>query len=278
MTLVIENAWILTFDAANPVIERGAIRIEGDRIVSLAPMEIDGHELPRDAERIDAGGRVVLPGLVVAHHHLYSGLARGFAPSPPPADFSSILSRLWWPLDKALTEEDITLSADVGSLACIAAGVTTVIDHHESQGIQEGILARIAGRTRKAGIRACLCLGASDRFGKGLEGVRTSRDFLASLDPGDRYLRGMVGLHASFTVEDATLEAAADLARERDVGLHAHLAEDPTDNERSVVKFGARPVARFKRAGVLGPLAVLAHGVHLTPGELDALGEAGATL
>jgi cytosine/adenosine deaminase-related metal-dependent hydrolase len=76
-------------------------------------------------------------------------------------------------------------------------------------------------------------------------------------------IRGTLGLHASFTVSDQTLDEAA-LRRPADVGCHIHLAEDPIDFQVSEVAYGAPPLARLEERGLLDDRALLIHGVHLT--------------
>src|SRR5689334_22871008 len=83
------------------------------------------------AERYDARGRLLMPGNICAHTHFYGAFARGLAiPGPAPHDFPEILRKLWWPLDKSLTLNDVRLSALVSLVDAIKHGTTTMIDHH----------------------------------------------------------------------------------------------------------------------------------------------------
>lgn len=277
MALILRNGCLITFDPSAPVFEAGEVRVEGDRIARAGPAGSAG---AADGDAVlDAGGRYVLPGLVCAHHHFYSALALGFSPGgAPPRDFTGILETLWWPLDRALTLDDIAVSAEATLLACIERGVTTVLDHHESQGAQPGALVTLAAAVRRAGIRASLSLGASDRDGRGREGIEATRAFLAGLDPRDRFVRGMVGLHASFTAGDALLADAAALAAGAKAGVHVHLAEDGADDRISEERTGKRALDRLDGAGLVGPKTVLVHGVRLSEADLDRVADRGAVL
>jgi cytosine/adenosine deaminase-related metal-dependent hydrolase len=97
-----------------------------------------------------------------------------------------ILERLWWKVDRALDEEDITLSAQIPLIECIRNGTTTVIDHHASPGMRDGSLDLIENAVRQAGIRASLCYEVSDRniMGGGIE--RTSASSKRSAKAMDR--------------------------------------------------------------------------------------------
>ena len=166
------------------------------------------------------------PGLVCAHHHLYSALARGMPPPPAtPTTFLSVLEQIWWRLDTALDLEMLEWSAKLGALEALEAGCTAIIDHHESPNAIEGSLSVIADACAEVGVRVVASYGITDRHGA--DGARRG------LEENDRFLReggrGMVGVHAAFTCSDDTLAASAELARRHGVGVHVHVAEGPDD-------------------------------------------------
>jgi cytosine/adenosine deaminase-related metal-dependent hydrolase len=192
----------------------------------------------------------VTPGLVCAHHHLYSALARGMPPPPAtPASFLDVLEQIWWRLDTALDLEMLEWSAKLGALEALEAGCTAIVDHHESPSAIEGSLSVIADACATVGVRVVASYGVTDRHGS--DGARRG------LEENDRFLReggrGMVGVHASFTCTDETLAAAADLAVRHGVGVHIHVAEGPDD-------VGAAD----RLAGLSTDEWLLIHGVHLT--------------
>ncbi|PKM99103.1 MAG: chlorohydrolase [Elusimicrobia bacterium HGW-Elusimicrobia-2] len=224
-------------------------------------------------EVIDASGKVVLPGFICVHHHLYSTMARGMGiPGTPAKNFQEVLDRLWWPLDRALDEEDIYLSALYALGECIRWGTTTIIDHHESQNFQIGSLDTLMKACEKAGIRAALTLGSSDRYGKGLEGVEENERFLKKLKKGNHPLiKCMVGLHAAFTVNDETLKASVAMAKKYNCGLHVHVAEAKSDEDASLKKHRMRIVERLNKLGALGKKTILVHCVHVNDKEIDLI-------
>ncbi|MFN6119507.1 MAG: amidohydrolase family protein [Actinomycetes bacterium] len=166
------------------------------------------------------------PGLVCGHHHLYSALARGM-PAPPrqPTDFRSILEQIWWRLDTALDLEMLRWSAMLGAVEALQCGTTAIVDHHESPNAIEGSLDVLAEACAEVGVRVSCAYGVTARHGP--DGARRG------LEENERFLRaggrGMVGVHAAFTCDDSTLEAAADLARRHGVGVHVHVAEGVDD-------------------------------------------------
>jgi cytosine/adenosine deaminase-related metal-dependent hydrolase len=191
----------------------------------------------------------VTPGLVCAHHHLYSTLARGM-PAPPetPTTFQGILDQIWWRLDTALDLEMIEWSAKLGALEALECGTTTIIDHHESPNAIEGSLSVIADACAEVGVRVVAGYGVTDRHGRegARRGLAENRRFLS--EGG----RGLVGVHAAFTCTDETLEGAAALAAEFAVGVHIHVCEGPEDID-----------APGRIAHLSRPDWLLAHCVHL---------------
>jgi cytosine/adenosine deaminase-related metal-dependent hydrolase len=191
----------------------------------------------------------VTSGLVCAHHHLYSALARGM-PAPPrqPLDLQGILEQVWWRLDAALDLEMIRWSAMLGAAEALSCGTTGIVDHHESPNAIEGSLDVIAAACAEVGVSVVCAYGVTDRHGP--DGARRG------LAENARFLgvggRGMVGVHAAFTCSDSTLTAAAGLAADFGVGVHVHVAEGPGD-----VAAGAR------LAGLAADDWLLVHCVHL---------------
>src|SRR5512143_926146 len=198
-------------------------------------------------------------------------MARGMAiPGEPASNFVEILERLWWKLDKALCDEDILLSAQIPLIECIRNGTTTIIDHHASPSQREGSLDLIEQAVRQAGIRASLCYEVSDRNVKG-GGVEENARFIKKTGKGDGQIAAMMGLHASFTLSDSTLEKCVGIARDGGVGCHIHVAEDAADREDSLQKYGVPTVMRLEKRGVTGKKSLFIHCVHVDEAEMDRI-------
>ena len=189
------------------------------------------HEPPAKCD--DPFMTVSTPGLVCAHHHLYSALARGM-PAPPrtPGGFQEILELVWWRLDLALDLEAIEWSAKLGALEALERGTTAIIDHHESPNAIEGSLSVIADACQEVGVRiSCATASPTVTAPRVLLPVwpRTIGSWATVND------EGYVGLHAAFTCSDDTIAAAAELARKHDVGVHVHVAEGDSDTWQRLV-------------------------------------------
>jgi putative selenium metabolism protein SsnA len=268
--VLLKNATLATLDPLQ--VGRADLRIEGELI------DARGSLAPRAGEStLELDGALVLPGLVNAHTHLYSALARGMpGPASSPSSFVEILERVWWRLDRALDEESVYLSGLVGAIEAARSGTTLLFDHHASPSWIPGSLEALRRAIEEVGLRACLCYETTDRNGPAGRdaGVAENRRLLGTL-AGAR-IRGLVGAHASFTLGDETLARLSALVRETGSGFHIHAAEDPVDVRDARERHGAGLVERFSRHGLLGPHTLLAHGVHLSPHELGQAQDAGA--
>ncbi len=250
-----------------------SLRCEGGVIQAAGPdlTPADGDEV------VDLGGQLVMPGLVVGHHHLYSALARGMPfPADGPKNFLETLQKIWWNLDSALDAETVYCSGVAGALDAVRCGVTSIVDHHASPNWVEGSLDSIGAALTVVGLRGLLCYEISDRDGADVAraGLEENRRFQAA-HADHPLLRGLIGAHASFTIGNETLDQIAALCADSGAGIHIHLLEDGVDRTISEAEHGADPVTRLAQRGLLTPRALLSHGVHLNDAELEQLTGAG---
>ncbi|MEW8958800.1 MAG: putative aminohydrolase SsnA [Moorella sp. (in: firmicutes)] len=275
--LLVGNGHLLSLVPERPYLADGAVAVEGDRIVAVGATAELRRRYP-EAEWLDARGMVIMPGLINTHMHLYSTFARGMAlKDAPPTNFLEILQRLWWRLDKALTLEDVYYSALIPLIDCIKNGTTTILDHHASPCAVRGSLEMIARAAGEAGVRTCLAYEVSDRDGEEImrQGIAENVEAIKKYRGREGLLSATFGLHASFTLSDATLAACREAAEEVGSGFHIHVAEGIQDVEDALEREGKRVVERLADHGILGPDTVAAHCVHVTEREIAILKETG---
>ncbi|MCB0191018.1 MAG: putative aminohydrolase SsnA [Anaerolineae bacterium] len=270
--MLITNGTVLSFHPGNEVIENGAVYYEDDTIVAVGPAAELEAQYP-NAHKLDSAGKLIMPGMICAHTHFYGSFARGMAiPGDPPENFMQILEQLWWKVDRALTLEASKYSALVALVDAVRHGTTTLIDHHASPNHIAGSLDALADAATESGLRVGLCYEVTDRNGEAgaeagiAENVRFLERLRAKPDPK---LGASFGLHAAFTVSDATLAACVEAAKGLDTGFHIHVAEDKADEVDSLSKYGIRVAERLEKQGILGPKTLVAHAIHVDAHEME---------
>ncbi|MBU4484123.1 amidohydrolase family protein, partial [bacterium] len=268
--MLVKNGTVVCPDR---IIADGAVYIENGIIADIG--EKSTFEKKYKDDHVDACGGLIMPGLINTHMHFYSTFARGMSLDGKSAtNFVEILEKLWWRLDKKLTEEDIYYSALIPLIESVKCGTTTIIDHHASPFAVEGSLELLAKAVEEIGLRASLCYEISDRDGKEIadSGIAENVRFIKE-HKGSDVLSGLMGLHASFTISDETLEKAVSEASSLNVGCHVHVAEDKADLDDSKSKYEMGVVERLNSRGVLGPNTIAGHCIHISDKEIDLLAD-----
>lgn len=275
MTLVLQNALLCDIDPL--CVEQGDLRIDAGLITERGQIATTTTD-----EVFDCGGAVVLPGLVNGHTHIYSALAVGMPPPPvAPTNFHEILKYVWWRLDQALDAESIEMSARIAAMEALRCGTTTLIDHHASPNCIGGSLDLLEEALSEIGLRGVLCYETTDRHG------RAGRD--AGLQENRRFVEkhramksgrfaGLIGAHASFTLDDESLKQLVELSKASGAGVHIHVAEDPCDEADAKQRGASSLIDRLAAHGLLKSGNIFAHGTHLDARAVKAVNAAGLTM
>ncbi len=272
--MILKNGRVITQDKDRPYIEDGAVVIEGNKIIAVDTTENILAKY-KEEDIIDVDGKVIMPGFINTHHHIYSAFARGMASSGKPNEnFLEILENLWWKIDKKLSLEDLKYSAYTTYIDCIKKGVTTVFDHNASPFAVTGSLDSIADAAKDLGLRTCLCYEVSNRDGEKIaqEGIDENINFIKKYNTDEQnMIKGMFGLHASFTLSDETLRKCDEELKGLNAGYHVHVAEGIDDLEQCLEKYGKRVVERLRDMNILGDKTIAVHCIHVTDDELNIL-------
>ncbi len=281
-TLLLKNATLLvTMDDERRRISDGGLFVRDNVIEAVGPTA----ELPAAADRVlDAGGMVVLPGLVNTHHHLYQTLTRA-VPAAQDAVLFDWLKTLY-PIWAGMDSEAIYVSAQLGLAELLLSGATTVSDHlyiypHDAR-IDDEIRA-----ARELGVRFHPCRGSMSR-GESQGGLppdrvvededfilRDTRRVIETYHDANPYamVRIVVAPCSPFSVTEDLMRESAKLARAYGVQLHTHLAETKDEEGFCLETSGKRPVAYAESLGWLGDDVWFAHGVHLNAEEIQRMAE-----
>ncbi|MDR1640360.1 MAG: putative aminohydrolase SsnA [Clostridiales bacterium] len=270
---LVGNGRLITHNPEVPYLDKGCVAFEGNAIADFGKTS-DLVERYPGSSFYNARGRVIMPGLTNAHTHIYSAFARGFnlPQKKPNKTFLQILENVWWRLDKVLDTDDSLYSAYATGIECIRNGVTTIFDHHASQFHIPGSLMAIEKALSNLGLRACLCYETTDRDGseKTDEAIAENISYIDHAASSSMF-RGMLGMHASFTLSQETIEKCVDAMGDRDAGFHIHCAEGPEDQADCLEKHGKRVLERLRDSGVLGRKTIAVHNIHASDTEISIL-------
>lgn len=274
--IIIGGGAVLTRDPEKPFMAGGGVAAGDDGLIlALGPVSRLRREYP-GAAYVDARGGLIMPGLVDLHHHACALLSRGLEPrGVRPMRYMGLLENCWWKLDRAMNLEDVYCGASADFLDCVRNGVTTVFDQHASYGAVTGSLSEVSRAADRLGLRACLGYEVSDREGesKCKAAIQENLSFMREISRRtDSLRRGMMGMHASFTLSDRTLEACME-ALPATSGCHIHVAESLEDTTHSLQTYGRSIVRRLRERGVLGRKTIAAHCTHLNWEDVQILRE-----
>lgn len=262
--LLVAGGTVLTLDAEDTVIENGAVAIESGRIVAVGPAAEVAAAHP-GLRRLDATGKIVLPGLINTHTHVPMTLFRGLADDLALMDW---LQNHIFPAEAALVDEDfVRAGTRLACLEMLAGGTTTFVDMYYYEDA-------IAEEAKRCGMRAVvgetlIDFPAPDNATWD-EALAYTRRFVERWQ-GDPRITAAVAPHSAYTVSGEHLRAAAAMAEELDAPLLTHLAEAPSEMEQVRAKTGTTSVAWMDSLGVLTDRMLAAHVVWPTPAEIDLL-------
>lgn len=280
-SLLIHNATLLPCDPdPRAIISRVYIFAREDRIVAIGAGDAP-EQFRNDArETIDARGKIVIPGLINAHTHLFQTFMRGLADDKPLLRW---LEAAIWPGAIAMTEDDFYLAALIGFVENLRCGATSVLSQHYIQTSLRN-MDSVAAAADKSGIRARLARGYADRdpYHPRLQEspettVRETARLVQQWNTSNR-IRVEFGPLIPWGCRADALQNVARLAREWNVGVHIHLSETRDEVEMTRRETGMPPARWLHSLGVLDERWQLVHCVWLEDDEMDLIADAGATI
>ncbi|WP_425827490.1 8-oxoguanine deaminase [Streptomyces fractus] len=280
--LLIRDAALLVVDGGCEI-PGGWLAVRDGRIAAVGDSST-----PRPPARrtLDATGRLVTPGLINTHHHIFQNLTRSYAPAVNGSLFDWLTTL--YPLWSALDEEAVHASAYVGMAELLMGGCTTSMDHLYVHPRPRLVDAEIAA-AREIGFRFHATRGSMTRSVEdgGLPPrsvTQTDDEVLADSErvvrtfhdpsPG-ALIRVALAPCSPFSVTKELMTATAELAERLDVRLHTHLAEDRDEETYCQEVYGCRPVEYFEQAGWMTDRAWVAHGIYPSDEEIRRLAAAG---
>ena len=268
VSLIVANGTVVTVDNSRTVIPRGSVAIDGRDIVAVDTADAIRARY-RGRDTIDATGSVVMPGLINTHTHAPMVLFRGLADDLALMDW---LQKYIFPAEgKTVSPEFVRVGTQLAALEMIQSGTTTYADMYYFE-------EEIARATKAAGLRGVL---GETIIQFPVADAKTPAESLARVErfaqefANDDLITPAVAPHAMYTLDAETLKACRALADRLKIPVIIHLAETKDEIKTADEKYHATPVAFLDSLGFWGPRTLAAHGVHLTPADIDILARKG---
>lgn len=263
----------------------GGVVVEGKTIAELVP----AGTTPAHDRVFDASDRVIIPGLINTHHHMYQTLTRA-VPDAIDKELFDWLKTLY-PVWAGLTPDMVSSSSSLAMAELLLSGCTTTTDHHYvfPAGHEDAIDRQIEAAGR-LGMRVVLTRGSMSLSVEdgGLPPVSVVQDedtimadsarLIDRFHDPDGLAMTQIALApcSPFSVTRELMTASAALARARGVLLHTHLAETEDENGFCQEVFGCRPLDYVEDCGWSETKSWYAHGIHFNSDEITRLAKAGA--
>ena len=264
VSLVVTNGVVVTVDGNRRVIDAGAVAIDGRDIVAVDTAASIAARF-RGADTIDAGGGVIMPGLINTHTHAPMVLFRGLADDLALMDW---LQKYIFPAEaKTVSPEFVRAGTRLAALEMIESGTTAYADMYYFE-------EEIGRTTKAAGIRGIL---GQTIIQFPVPDAKTPAEGLARAErfakefASDELITPAVAPHAMYTLDADTLKACRALADRLRIPVIIHLAETQDEIRTAAEKYRASPVAFLESLNFWGPRTLAAHGVHLTPADITTL-------
>ena len=274
--LLILPDWLVVSGQEAPC-QGWGVRVLGSKIDDVAPHAELLARYP-EADVWNASGKVLAPGFVDAHTHLYGALAHGIPLSKAPSGFWPFLEEFWWPLiEDRLDAAMICAATDYNCVQMLRGGITSFYDCTEAPFALPGVLAAQAEVVRKRGMRAILSFEATQRVSKenGELGLQENLDCITTGKAIGGLVQGMMCFHTTFTCSKEFIQRAFSLAAENGVLTHMHVSEGTYESTVMIEKNGLRTIEYYDRMGVAGPGMLASQCVQISPREIEILGERG---
>jgi 5-methylthioadenosine/S-adenosylhomocysteine deaminase len=298
MKILLRNALIVTMNENNDVIERGAIAVDGNRIIYVGPV---AWTPPGPFDRIIEAERLIaIPGMINAHCHSPANLVRGMMPGKP--------LEVWRTYYRAslrdMREEDFYASALLGGMEMLKNGATTVLDHFFGNQACRFMGAGAAIQAmRDLGLRHVVALTLSDKNYEETIPLENSASelsdeiqrmsaseakatqvwiddceaFIEAFHAPEKLTIACPGPSAVQRCTDRLLVGSAELARKRKLPIHIHLAETKPQAIMGQRIYGTSLLRHLDEIGVLGEAMSLAHAIWVEPEDIELFAKRGAT-
>jgi 5-methylthioadenosine/S-adenosylhomocysteine deaminase len=277
--ILIEGGTILTIDDERRIFTDGSVAIEGNKIVAVGKTEHLRNQYKAE-RKIDAKGKVVMPGLIDCHYHIMHGPLKSIAFGD--RETGLVWMRFFLPFESSLKEEEASIAATLSCIQMIKSGTTCFAEIGPNRPEYSDIVAQVV---EKAGIRSAIARGSFDHpmdaYTRTIPGMEKTEDSVKNNEAfirrwngkAEGRIRAWVGAQSIFLNSDEYFIKNKELADKYKVGVHSHLNYSRDEIKVAYSRWGKRPLEHLSELGILGPNFMAAHMVMLTERELQIVEE-----
>jgi len=278
--LLLSGGTVITMDAYRRILRGGAVAIRDGKIAAVGPSDAMS-SMVRAKKEWKLEGRLLLPGLVNVHTHLYQTLMRGYGDDLAGSDW---FRKMMLPMSTVLTEEDCYTAAVLGCAEAALSGTTTIVDFmqvHPRPGLSDATIRGI----RAVGLRGVFVRGmCTAGLNRGVPQVLVQDletclgDAERLLSRADAHVDVWVAPYTSWAVSEPLLEGIREISGRYSTRIAAHVSETQDQVASSERRFGVRDFALYDRYGLVTDRFQAIHGVLLTQDEISRLAAVGGSL
>lgn len=276
--LLIKNAIVVTVNEDRDVIFDGAVAVMGDRIEAIGKSSDLEKIYPSSKKVIDADGKIVFPGFVNTHNHLFQTLLKGIGDD---MSLQGWLTEMMFPAAKHLTQDDTYAAAMLGCMEGLKSGITTMVDYmhtHSKPGLTDGIVKAY----KELGIRGAIgrgCMDIGAQFGSPkelMEDVETVRADLERLfkehhNSENGRIKICVAPSSMWSNSREMLQMLWNMVKKYDSYFTVHISETPFAREATKQVHGKVDTELLEDMGIVGPNVIAVHCVHVTDEDIDMM-------
>ncbi len=302
MKISIEGGIVITNDPSRRIIKDGSILIDGDKIVEVDKTSNKQVKYAVD-KKIDAKGKVVIPGLINTHTHTFQVLTHPRVAEVIASAFNDskvdknmflwyLLRKAQFPLSEALKKEDAAAATALACVEMVKGGITFDLDNHYGP-TDKGTIMELAKIMEKIGIRGIIARGIAPKEKPDLankaqipehlfqysekEEIQITEECIREVNKSELVKVWPAPLSEMYITQEFYVKSF-ELAKRHGVGVHTHMEEGTADPKLYRQEYGKGPVEMLYESGVLFPMFQLVHGTWLSEKEIELIGKTGATV
>ena len=276
MDMLLYNAIIVTVNPERETLYNGAMAVDKGRIVELGDSAELSKKYADAAKKIDCEGKIIFPGFINTHNHLFQSLLKGLGDDMVLSDW---LKTMTFPAATNLTPEDCYYGAMLGTMEGIRSGMTTQLDYmypHPRDGLDDGVIKAL----RELKVRAIFGRGSMNAgldFGvhPGItqETSIIERDLVYLFDKYHNCDNGRIKIWAApaalWSNTEDNMRMQWELVNSyKGSGLTVHVSETPFDRHATEALHGCAGTDCLEKLGMLGPNVLMVHCVYLTDKDI----------